>query len=651
MDRKDRGRTEPTLADLEAFERLMRDSLQASHAQTAPVQVDTMQVDTMQVDPAHVAPGTAEPHAAPFRNQPSQNHPPSDHALPQDADQAAMAELARLINLPVDFGTPHGTPPVHPPHTVDASTSGGSLRAERHLHGSASATLASDWNSPPEIGATFSVAEAAPYPQAPAAQPDPHALSLDPLAAFEEELRRFDAIRMAEQNPTHELRSEYPAQATPGSGVDPVHETSGYAAPHAQPVDDRWYAQPHQSPAQESEAQAVSSLDAAEERLAAEAAVGAAAAGYAAHSHRSKGIFLALGGIAVAGLAVIGGNFVFGSGNKGGAPGSVPVITAKTEPAKQKPDNPGGLEIPNQNKQVLAARNAQETKPAQVVNSTEQPLDLNQVTRRDSVRVIAPSPFQGAPTNDSAANSPPAPVPRTEVTRAEANSAPAGAPLRVTSVRIPVGASDSAPANAAAPGVPGVSAPAGATVRASTPAPLPRISANAPTPPAKVESRPVTAQPRPETPKAEPPPRVTSAPVAPPAKVAPVRSANAPLSLTPAKVATPKTSPPKVAAPKAAAPKTSAPKVAAPAATASAGSGYAIQLASRPTEADARSASVQLKGKYASALGARSPVVMSGEANGKTVYRVRVAGYSQAQAVEACKKVKAAGGGCFVTKQ
>jgi cell division septation protein DedD len=78
---------------------------------------------------------------------------------------------------------------------------------------------------------------------------------------------------------------------------------------------------------------------------------------------------------------------------------------------------------------------------------------------------------------------------------------------------------------------------------------------------------------------------------------------------------------------------------------------FAVQLASRPTEEDARNASTQLRSRFSSALGGKAPSVVSGTANGQTVYRVRVGGYSQAAAVEACNKVKAAGGNCFVTRQ
>ncbi len=508
------------------------------------------------------------------------------------------------------------------------------------MQGSAEAALTEDWKATPTVATTFSTLATPVHAEV---QPAPHPEPLDPLAAFEEELRRFDAIRMAEQHPSQELRAEYQGSespATAGAGyarqgeypAEPYQQPQ-YAEPQAAP-DHTWYAD--SDPARASETRAESSLNAAEDRLAAEAAAAAAASGASPGSSRSRGVFLALGGIAVAGLAIIGGSFVFGSGNKSGSAGTVPVIAAKTEPTKEKPSDPGGIEIPNQNKQVLAARNSPETRPSQVVNTTEQPLDLNQVTKRDSVRIITPSPFQASPGGGT--------------TTADPAAAPGVGPLveprRVTSVRIPIGGGDSAPApntTTSTAGAASVAAiAAGATARPSTPAPAPsapsisapsisapqppssppasapvRQDSGAPALPTKVESRPVTAQARPETPKAAPPPRV--------AATAP-RAPNAPLSLDP-------------------------PKAAAPTAASGGGSGYAIQLASRPNEADARTASTQLRTRFASAIGSRATQVVSGEANGQTVYRVRVGGFSQADAVAACTKVKAAGGGCFVTKQ
>lgn len=554
-----------------------------------------------------------------------------------------MAELARLIDSPVSFDPPAslGTGlrgPIVPPDPAPAVSEehGPDPGTLHHTHGSIEAALDQDWRVAPSVETRFSGSAAPPadvHPAHDAPGTDP----LDPLAAFEEELRRFDIARTAELQ-AHAASERHDAQAAfephQAPQPQPAHAVQSFetdnSAPQYQHGEPDWFAeQPARQPDYAAESQAESSLNAAEERLAAEAAAAAAASSTAVGAGRSKGIFLALGGIAVAGLAVIGGSLMMNSGKKGGS-GDVPTIAARPEPTKERPADPGGVEIPNQNKQVLAARNTQETKPASVVNTTEQPLDLNQVTKRDSVRVITQSPFQ---------NQPPQATPATSDAGAPAPGGPAVEPRRVTSVRIPIGGGDTTtvpaggavPSPAAAAGAAAIAA--GAAARSSTPAPMPpsrpdpAAIANAQTP-TKVETRPVTAQPRVETPK-----------------------------VTPPKVETPKVTPPKVAtAP--AAPKVTPPKANAPlaldtpkASTGGTGGGYAIQLASRPTEADARSASTQLKSKFAGTLGSRSPSVVSGEANGQTVYRVRVGGYSQADAVAACTKIKAAGGGCFVTKQ
>ncbi|MFY8113267.1 MAG: SPOR domain-containing protein, partial [Rhabdaerophilum sp.] len=335
-----------------------------------------------------------------------------------------------------------------------------------------------------------------------------------------------------------------------------------------------------------------------------------------------------------------------------------PVIAAKPGLTKERPANPGGIEIPNQNKQVLSPRNANDTQPAQVVNNTEQPLDLNQVTRRDGVRVVAPSPYQNStgPAGETA-------NPNLE-------------PRRVTSVRIPVGGdpttsatttTTTAPAAPVAPSVPAPvtrpTPPAATPPQTAVNAPLPPIappgrtdppaSVTAPsataTPqvaPPKIEARPTTAQPpRPpvaDTTRPAPPPapRVATAPAA----ASSTTPANAPMVLSP------NTRPAAPATAARPAPPTNPDSDAPPPSQPTSGA-FAVQLASRPTEEDARNASTQLRTRFGSALGGKAPSVVSGTANGQTVYRVRVGGYSQAAAVEACNKVKAAGGSCFVTRQ
>lgn len=628
MDRNGQVRKEPTLADLEAFEQLLRDSLHSGPEKT----------------PAAASPAPPAPSARPG----------------QSADDAAMAELARLIQTPVDFETPalRGTIPEPAPQPEPVAEHPPAPQvAEHHLHGAAEATLANEWASAPTVEASFS---APPVQAQPAAAPT---AELDPLASFEEELRRFDAIRGQEQQPTDQAAAALQAQAeqlhaqvqgmTQAQGLhaqayqqeNPYEHLTAYEpvpAPeraHA-PVEKapaepeaNWYAPPmadYPDPTRDfaQEQAAETSLNAAEERLAAEAAAAAAAADAAGKSRRSKGIFMALGGIAVAGIAVIGGTFAFGTSKKGGS-GDVPTIAAKTAPTKEKPADPGGMEIPNQNKQVLAPRNTPETKPAAVVNSTEQPLDLNQVAKRDGVRVIAPSPMQNGGTADPNA---PGVEPRRVTSIRLGSEQPAAPPKIESPTPAPVTPTLPPPGASARPSTPTPPAPV-AQPRPVTP---PVAAATPPTPPAppKVESRP-------ETPKATPP-KVTTAPATTAPKATPPKAApRAPLSLDPVK------QPPAAAN----ADDDDAPTPAPTRTTSGGGGGYAIQLASRPTESDARSASGQLKAKYGSAIGGRSPSVVSGEANGQTVYRVRVNGYSQADAVAACAKVKAAGGGCFVTKQ
>jgi hypothetical protein len=586
MARNDQTRREPTLADLEAFEKLLRESLHGERA-AAP----------------------AQPAGQPA-GQPVQ--PPAQAAPARGADAAAMAELARLVETPVDFQVPA---PLASRRTAPAEP------APVTMHGAARAELAPGWTPEPQVEAHFQAGSgmaAAP----PASVPE----AVDPLAAFEEELRRFDAMRASEDA----ARRGVPAEAAPTpSGVDPAHSGmvypgGAYADAHPSAPEDAQaaYAAPGAGQA------SASPLALAEERIAAEAAAAAAAAGGRAGGRRSRGIFLALGGLAVAGLAVIGGSMVFGSKRAPTGPGGVPVIAARPEPTKERPAEPGGLEIPDQNKQVLAPRGAaSEARPSQVVTTTEQPLDLNQVTRRESVRIVAPSPYQnagGAPPSSAAA-------------QAEGASAAASVEARrVSSVRIPAGGGEPAPAPGPAAGgetsrsaVPSFAAGAETPVQAPVSAPSAPVP---PVPPAKVESRPTTASapsrespaPRTETPRATPPARVAAAP-------APVRPAREPLPLTPPRAAE---------------------EGEAPAANAGAAAGnFAIQLASRPSEADARSAGSQLRGRYAAILGGRNPNVVTGEANGQTVYRVRVGGYSQAAANEACRRIKAAGGGCFVTRQ
>jgi hypothetical protein len=582
---KDDSRREPTLADLEAFERLLRESLKTEPAQ------------------AGNAAGTG--------------------GQPAISATSAMAEFNRLVETPVAF---------------DAA---GKKPAGPATYSAIERALQSDLSDPPS-------ATILPGPR-------------DPLLDFEEELRRFEAMSRpadapAATEPLPDLRRYADGDATGPSDHSP-HEQSWHT-----PAEPQWNEQPAQS----------HPLDAAEQRLAEEAqaaalAGGAAMAGGAAgmaiaRKSRSRGVFYALGGVAVAGLAVVGAMAMFSSKGGPSSGDKVPVIAAKPEPTKERPANPGGLEVPDQNKQVLAPRQlGTEQKPAEVVTQTEQPVDLNQVTRRDGVRVVAPSPFQNPPAASNAAEAPPAAEPRrVQSVRLSDPAVPQASPTpSLPSAGAVAGAAAGAAAIAAIAAGSGASTPR-ATTPAATPSqglppgaqaairpnPVTQVPAITPaTPPApSVAPAPAPAAPkvetRPQSPVTAPRPAPST-----PAPAPTARAQNAPLQLTnrpPA--ATPQAQP---AAPRVATAPTPATSGPGP----GTGGGFAIQLASRPSEGDARSASQQLGSRFSSQLGGRAPSVVRGEANGQTVYRVRVSGFSQADANAACTRVRASGGACFVTRQ
>jgi cell division protein FtsN len=75
-----------------------------------------------------------------------------------------------------------------------------------------------------------------------------------------------------------------------------------------------------------------------------------------------------------------------------------------------------------------------------------------------------------------------------------------------------------------------------------------------------------------------------------------------------------------------------------------------VQLGVATSEAGAREAFNGFRARYGAALSGASPGIVKAEVNGNTVYRVRTAPMDRADANEACTKVKASGGSCFVAR-
>lgn len=149
------------------------------------------------------------------------------------------------------------------------------------------------------------------------------------------------------------------------------------------------------------------------------------------------------------------------------------------------------------------------------------------------------------------------------------------------------------------------------------------------------------------------PPVVAAAEPAP--RAAPVRQvtapppANAPLSLDP------NAAPARAAAPAPRRTAAAAAAAAAPtslAAAPSSGGGYAVQVSSQRSEADAQTAFNALQGKYPSQLGGRQPLIKRVDLGAKGIYyRAMVGPFgSSGEAGELCSSLKSAGGSCLVQR-
>jgi hypothetical protein len=333
-----------------------------------------------------------------------------------------------------------------------------------------------------------------------------------------------------------------------------------------------------------------------------------------------KGLMIAAGlmGVAALGIgAVVGLGGLFGGGSTSTPGGEVPVVRAESGPAKVQPANPGGVDIPNQNKQIF--ERAGESKPAdtRVVNREEQPMDV-QAAARQAARVILPAPGAdpsaastsqaqppaGTPIAPGIAAAPPATLPP-QATIQPAQPPALGEPRRVRTVSVRPDGTIAPP-----PGTPEAgngsgngssSAPQGAAPAATLAPP----SLRAPQPPAPPRA--------PADPSRQ---QVAAAPATPP-------------------VAAPATTP---AAP---------PRAAEPAAPRA--GGVMVQLAAPGSEAEARATFSALQRRHSAQLAGETPVFRRTEINGRTVYRIRIGPYaSREEAASKCEAIRADGGQCFL---
>ncbi len=324
--------------------------------------------------------------------------------------------------------------------------------------------------------------------------------------------------------------------------------------------------------------------------------------------------------------AVAGGLYWRQSGSGFGVASTPPVITADRTPLKVAPENPGGLDVPNQNRQIYD-RGVPDGQ-SRVVDGREQPIDVREAARTLPAPGSAPtvSARTPVPSTDPVSGPVPAPADASPAPRSNAVANALGEPRRVRTSAVRPDGSVYTPTSTASLAelpqslLPGTSFPPPVPVstvpvsnrQGSGPAPVPASTA----------------------------PVAESAPTGPTVRVLPparprleARSGATEPSIRTASIPSP-------AAPKPAAEK--------PTATAPARANFTVQVAVRPTEEEARQAYATLQDKYGSDLDGRGAKVTQAEVNGKTVHRVRVGPMTKDDANALCSRLKTSGGSCFV---
>jgi hypothetical protein len=395
------------------------------------------------------------------------------------------------------------------------------------------------------------------------------------------------------------------------------------------------------------------------------------------------------------------------------ASGEPRIITADKDPVKVVPDNPGGKVVPNQDKAVydrVAGDTTAAPKQKALVSSDEQPVDVVQKTlipdaspddgdgdadadagpvastpvgETEDPRLLpnqggnaqtaaaAPTDNQGgipsvsprkvrtmivkpdgtlvardddAPAAAAPSKAPPAqpklapasaatpinPPAANQLASADANDAPSAESTPIRVVKTTKLADAAAPAAA--------SAPISTVTAASNP---PVAAQTAPIKPAPVQAAPVQAAPAQAAPVATA--AMDTKPAAPAASdIAPVPAAR---PAQPAKVAATAHPAPAETQVAMASPATQPVKAAAGA------GGYVMQIASLPSEADAKKSQANLAAKFGSVIGGHPIEVKRFDIAGKgTYYRVRVVAGSKDQAADLCVRYRAAGGTCLISK-
>jgi hypothetical protein len=355
-------------------------------------------------------------------------------------------------------------------------------------------------------------------------------------------------------------------------------------------------------------------------------------AGYDEPRTVKRGLVVAaiLGCVAIVGAI---GIFALSGGGAGTSDGPV-LVKASSDPVKVAPENPGGKEVPNQDRAVFS-ESAGVPAQEELVSTSEEPVDIAAVPEN-----ALPSSLNGedlqkgedrlAPSATDTSSNEAAPfvvaprkvrtlVVRPDGTLVEREAVPTPEPIEPQSTNAAEEVASVEPEQLG-----GVPVAETVNVESSETASEPVATAAA-------------------TPDETPAPEASEATPALPTRTVQTKT------ISPTQIAErPKDQPVNIVNQE----QTQVASAPAPTvATEAPSTPFSVQMASLPSEADAQQSARALTNRFSNVLGGRSLVIRRAEIEGKgTYYRVRVGAESRAEANTLCGQIKSAGGSCFVTR-
>jgi len=340
---------------------------------------------------------------------------------------------------------------------------------------------------------------------------------------------------------------------------------------------------------------------------------------------RSRRPLFITAAIVAVGVMGIGASFAYKNQSN---PNQLATIKAASGPVKVQPDQPGGVDVPNQDVSILDK--SQQPVPTGVASHEEQPVDL----AHQAVATIPPSAnLSSASVSSGAASVPvPPPPPANGQTRSVGQttyqSYGIGSLIEPKKVKtVSVRSDGTLLPNDKPPQMPESTAAAPRVVaqntdpsKQTTPKSTARVvSTTKPAAPQSIEQLAAGGTDAPPTPPETIPAPAKPKPVAAAAKPVKVASLDNTQNLH--------DTPP-----------------------AGGSGGFAVQFAAPASEKEAHDLTSKLGAKYGAELSGHRLTYHRVKVNDKDVYRVRTGGLSQSEAASLCEKVKSGGGSCFVAK-